>query len=121
MEQAYNDSQGITAAFNKNILYVVNHLLETNFDPDDFDHVAFFNEKMSRIEMHLVSREKITVKSPYLKEPLTIAKGDSIHTENCRKFLPSDIEEMATVAGLNVDRIFSDVDGWFSMVRFIAV
>jgi L-histidine Nalpha-methyltransferase len=61
LENAYNDKQGVTARFNKNILKVVNELLEADFNPGLFDHRAFYKKKHNRIEMHLLAREDMKV------------------------------------------------------------
>jgi L-histidine N-alpha-methyltransferase len=86
LHDAYNDSQNVTAEFNKNILNVINDIINTDFDPNDFKHKAFFNQEKSRIEMHLVANKNIEVNSPYSSLPFKFRKGESIHTENSYKF-----------------------------------
>ncbi|MGE5424063.1 MAG: L-histidine N(alpha)-methyltransferase, partial [Syntrophothermus sp.] len=81
MEKAYNDSHGMTAAFNKNVLLVINHLIDADFNPEDFEHLAFYNEPDSRIEMHLRAKKTITLHSPYLNSDSTINKGETIPTD----------------------------------------
>ncbi len=66
LEKAYNDSAGVTAEFNLNILNVVNNIVSTNFRPEAFEHVAFYNEESSRIEMHLKAKEDLEVESPFI-------------------------------------------------------
>jgi L-histidine Nalpha-methyltransferase len=61
LEAAYNDSQNVTEEFNKNVLHVVNRQFSGNFDPEEFDHVAFYNEEKERIEMHLRANKAVTV------------------------------------------------------------
>ncbi|MBD3370361.1 L-histidine N(alpha)-methyltransferase [Candidatus Fermentibacteria bacterium] len=120
LESAYNDSKGITAAFNRNILDVVNRLVQTDFRPREFDHSAFFNSEVNRIEMHLVPRRNSTVHSPYLQSPLEISSGETIHTENSYKYTPDSIESFCKKCRLNVENIFMDEREWFSLVELAA-
>jgi L-histidine N-alpha-methyltransferase len=119
IEKAYNDSQGITAKFNKNILNVANDHLMTNFDPEEFEHVAFFNKKYSRIEMHLKAKKDLEVTSPFLKDQIVFKKGETIHTENSHKYTVDGINKMANAAGLSVESIFNDDKKWFSLVEMV--
>ncbi len=118
LENAYNDSKQITAAFNKNILNVVNNLLLTDFNPDKFDHLAFYNEKDSRIEMHLTAREDMEINSPHLKKNIRLRKGENIHTENSHKFTDEHISEIAGQTGFHIKDIYHDKNGWFSICHF---
>jgi len=119
LEAAYNDKQGVTAAFNKNMLNVVNQYAGTNFDPALFDHYAFFNDAEARVEMHLIAREDMTITSARFPADVSIKKGETIHTENSHKFTHRHILEFATITGLRVEDIFSDDNEWFSLVRFV--
>ena len=119
IERAYNDSQGITAEFNKNILKVTNAHLETDFNPDDFEHVAFFNKEYSRIEMHLRAKRDLEVRSPLLDESFTFIKGETIHTENSHKYTVDHIRKMAGVGGLCVSNIYTDDKKWFSLAEMV--
>lgn len=119
LERAYNDDGGVTARFNKNILNVVNRLIDADFDPDDFEHRAFYNQEERRIEMHLMAIEDMRVKTPYVKDDLFLRKGEMIHTENSHKFDEVDIAQIADRAGLSVDRIISDENMWFSLVQYM--
>nr|MDA3954085.1 L-histidine N(alpha)-methyltransferase [Bacteroidales bacterium] len=76
LHDAYNDSQDVTADFNKNILNVINDIIDSDFNINDFDHEAFFNQKKSRIEMHLIANKNLTINSPYSK--IKIKKGENI-------------------------------------------
>jgi len=120
LEAAYNDSRGITAEFNRNILRVVNRLTGTDFDPGDFDHLAFYNREDERIEMHLVARQALEVRTPLMNEPVFVAKGEAIHTENSHKFTARHIGRLAEAAGLEIRRIYGDPSGWFSVVHLPA-
>ncbi|MHC4166608.1 MAG: L-histidine N(alpha)-methyltransferase [Planctomycetota bacterium] len=116
LERAYNDSEGVTAEFNLNILNVVNNIASTNFRPEAFEHVAFYNEEFSRIEMHLKAKEGVEVESPFIKGKIIIRKGESIHTENSHKFTHEYIKDFALAAGLEIQHIFSDEREWFSLI-----
>jgi L-histidine N-alpha-methyltransferase len=119
LHSAYNDSKGITEAFNKNILNTVNSIIESDFDPGDFDHLAFYNRNQARIQMHLVANKDITIQSPYLERELKILKDESIHTENSHKFAHKNILEISHTTGLQVANIYSDDQQYFSLVHFV--
>ena len=119
LELAYNDSEHVTDRFNKNILAVANKLAETNFNPEDFRHHAFFNTERSRIEMHLVAQRDLVVDSPHFSEKITLKEGETIHTENSRKFTHNDIRQMAKDSGLSIQGIHMDHHKGFSLVHFI--
>lgn len=119
LEAAYNDSRMITARFNRNILKVANHIAETDFDPNQFEHLAFYNDGRARIEMHLKAIEDLEVRSPHSAEPIVIRMGETIHTENSHKFTRDDIDRLASLSGLSVGHLFSDRNGWFALVRYI--
>ncbi len=118
LHAAYNDARGVTAAFNRNILNTVNEMIESDFREDDFEHLAFFNKTLSRIEMHLVAKRQVVVHSPYLPEPLLFQKGDSIHTENSHKYSRQHIQKMAQAAGLRLNQTHTDEMGWFALSEF---
>jgi len=119
IEKAYNDSQGITAEFNRNILKVTNRHLGTDFNPDDFEHVAFFNEELSRIEMHLKAKRNLKVTSPLLNERFVFKKGETIHTENSHKYTVDHIRKMANAAGLSLENVYTDDRKWFSLAEMV--
>ncbi|QLC49023.1 L-histidine N(alpha)-methyltransferase [Methanolobus zinderi] len=119
IEKAYNDSQGITAEFNRNILRVTNSHLGTDFDPDDFEHVAFFNKELSRIEMHLRAKRDLEVRSPLLNERFIFKKGETIHTENSHKYTVGHIRKMANAAGLSLENVYTDDRKWFSLAEMV--
>ncbi len=118
LEKAYNDPRDITAKFNRNILNTVNNLIETNFKPMDFEHVAFYNEKKFRIEMHLKANKDLEISSPYLTDKIIMKKGETIHTENSYKFTDKDIYKLALASGLRIKNIFTDENKWFSIIQF---
>jgi len=119
VEAAYNDSKGVTAEFNKNILNVLNNELNANFDPSHFDHLAFFSEDYDRIEMHLRANRDISVKLKAIDLETEFKKDETIHTENSRKFTGKSIKDLASRAGLSIQNWYSDPAGWFSLVVMI--
>ena len=113
MEQAYNDSKGITAKFNKNILNGINNKIGSKFDVNNFEHKAYFNEKKKRIEMHLISRENQNI---LLKDyDLKIQKGESIHTENSHKYTSEEFEKLAVSSGYKKVDFLTDQKKYFGV------
>lgn len=116
LHAAYNDSQGVTECFNKNILAHINRELGGGFDLDSFRHVAFWNQAMSRIEMHLESRVEQSVWVRALGRTFHFLADERIHTENSYKFSPDSISSLLLEAGLKLERTWTDPRGWFSEV-----
>ncbi|NMH61018.1 L-histidine N(alpha)-methyltransferase [Alteromonas ponticola] len=113
LESAYNDPQGITAAFNKNLLIRLNRELDANFNPDKFRHASIWNEAESRIEMHLFSKEDQVVVID--GELFRFEKGESIHTENSYKYSLPGFAELASEAGFQSVKVWQDRDKLFSV------
>ena len=120
LENAYNDNQGVTAAFNKNILSSVNQYIKTAFSPVWFEHVAFYNQSKDRIEMHLRALKDIEISCMYLPENIEIKKGETIHTENSHKYTHWHIFDFTSITGLKINAVYTDNKQWFSLVHFIA-
>ena len=100
---AYDDSQGVTADFNRNVLIRANHELDADFDVDAFVHRAVWNPDASRMEMHL---QAIAPTTAHIGgRTFRFMTGETIHTESSRKFTPESIQAMATAAGWTVVRI----------------
>lgn len=118
LNAAYNDQAGVTAAFNRNILNHLNRLLEADFNPDLFQHHAFYNESRRRIEMHLVSDIEQVVSCR--DDRLHIAAGESIHTENSYKYSLEDFASLVEKAGLKLEQSWSD-DGQLFSVNLLSV
>ncbi|HEX2974918.1 MAG TPA: L-histidine N(alpha)-methyltransferase [Bacteroidales bacterium] len=118
LEAAYNDSKGITALFNMNILKVMNDYAHTNFKAREFEHIAFYNEDKARIEMHLRARKDVIVESEYFPKPVFLMKGETIHTENSHKYTDDDIQNFSVVTGLKIEDVYTDDKRWFSVVSF---
>jgi len=102
VEAAYNDSRGVTAAFNRNMLLVLNHELGADFDPERFEHRAFYDRVTHRIEMHLVSTRDQVVSIPGL-EPIEFAAGESIRTEISTKYDRDSVSALFDTAGLRIE------------------
>ncbi len=119
LEEAYNDSQGITCEFNKNILYVINRELNADFDVSLFDHLAFFDVEKEQVEMHLVANQETSVEIKDLDLSVTFEEGETVHTEICRKFTKKGAINMFSEAGLVVEQWFTDVKGCFSLVELV--
>jgi L-histidine N-alpha-methyltransferase len=119
LERAYNDAQGVTARFNRNILNVVNEAVGTNFDPARFAHHAFYNEKLQRIELYLVATEDMEVTSPLLEQPIQIRRGEPMHTENSHKFTEAHVREFAEAGRMSVGPVYTDANGWFTVVEYV--
>lgn len=117
IEAAYNDSSGVTAEFNKNILNVVNRGLAADFDPDRFDHLAVFNEEKQQVEMHLRANREIKAEIRGLGVRVCLEKGETVHTEICRKFRRESAARMFHGAGLAISNWFADQRDWFSLVE----
>jgi L-histidine N-alpha-methyltransferase len=115
IEAAYNDSRGVTAAFNRNMLLVINHELGADFDPDAFEHHAFYEPGTHRIEMHLIAKRAHEVRVPGLGL-VGFREGESIRTEISCKHDRRSVSEMFSVAGLRVDIWKQDPDALFGLV-----
>lgn len=113
LHAAYNDEPGVTAAFNRNVLHHVNHILGADFAPECFRHHAFYNREARRIEMHLVAQASQRVDLG--GEVIEVHAGESIHTENSYKYSPEDFGELCRGAGLSVRQRWSDPDELFSV------
>ncbi len=116
LHAAYNDSQGVTARFNLNVLARINRELGGEFDLDSFSHVSFWNEPESRIEMHLESRAEQTVQIRGLGRAFHFSRGERIHTENSYKYSSESIATLLRQSGLTLEKIWIDQQGWFSEV-----
>lgn len=110
LEAAYNDSAGISAAFNKNMLSALKAVIGAEFDPDAFDHVARFNHDEHRIEMHLRSVRDQVIPIPELELALHLQEGEDVLTEISSKYTRRQVEGLLTDAGFSPVAWHSDVD-----------
>jgi len=115
LEAAYNDSQGVTAAFNRNILEVVNEHLDGDLETEAFAHVAFFNEREERIEMHLEARRAQTARLEAIDLDLQIEAGERILTEVSCKYTRQSVERMLEAAGFSLEHWFTDANDYFGL------
>ena len=116
IEPAYNDPEGVTAAFNKNLLRRINDELGGEFHLDQFDHHAPFRTDRSRIEMWLVSRAEQTVNISALNKSYKFAAGEGIHTENSHKYSHAALKAISRGAGLEITDAWTDPDEWFAVL-----
>jgi L-histidine N-alpha-methyltransferase len=100
LKAAYDDAEGVTAEFNRNILRVVNRELHADFTPEAFRHVARWNDAGSRVEMHLAADHRQTATVEDLDMAVAVEPGETIWTESCHKFTRVSAEAMLTAAGL---------------------
>lgn len=115
---AYDDSKGVTAAFNLNLLRRINRELGANFDLEAFQHEAIWNDAQSRIEMHLRSRKAQSVSIDSRK--IDFCEGETIHTENSRKFDLSRFLLLAESTGWGLSKTWMDPKNYFAMVMLDA-
>lgn len=116
---AYDDAQGITAAFNRNVLVRLNRELGANFQTERFAHRALWNPTHSRIEMHLESlvAQSVSIPANTAGSPLSIpfAQGETIHTENSYKFTNEGLASLLTDSGFKPVRTFTDPQDLFAV------
>jgi dimethylhistidine N-methyltransferase len=117
LHAAYNDSAGVTAAFNLNLLKRINRELGANFNLRCFEHHAFFNRERSRIEMHLASikRQKVRL----CGETIEFRAGETIHTENSYKYAPEQFAALARGSGWDPRHLWTDPDRYFAVFALI--
>ena len=115
LEAAYDDPQGITADFNRNVLRVINRELGADFAPEAFEHIAFYNRTHDWIEMRLRARRPCSVLVAGLNLRVEFAAGEELRTEISAKFTRSRIEADLQAAGLALDGWYTDSDGLFAV------
>jgi L-histidine Nalpha-methyltransferase len=115
IEAAYDDSEGVTAEFNRNVLHVMNRELGADFVPEAFEHVAFFDRRHEWIEMRLRARRPCSVLVADLGLRVEFAAGEELRTEISAKFTRARIEADFEAAGLVLDRWFTDDDDLFAL------
>jgi dimethylhistidine N-methyltransferase len=117
LEPAYDDALGVTAAFNLNLLQRINRELGGDFAMHRFAHRAFYFEALGRIEMHLVSRARQTVRVQDYE--VAFEDGETIHTENSWKYDEESLAALASEAGFAVERRWTDAREWFADVLMV--
>lgn len=114
LEAAYDDSQGVTAEFNLNLLKHLNEELGADFVVDEFTHEAIYNEDLGCIQMYLRSRKDQQVNVG--TETVEFARNETIHTENSYKYHVEEFQALAEAAGFAVRSIWTDDREWFAVV-----
>jgi uncharacterized SAM-dependent methyltransferase len=115
---AYNDTAGVTAAFNLNVLHRINRELGGDFDVGAFVHRAIYNRDRHRIEMHLISKKALTAE--VLGNKFSFRPGESIHTENSYKYSIERFALLARVSGWRLRDSWTDQAGLFSVHALVA-
>lgn len=118
LHAAYNDSAGVTAQFNLNLLKRINRELDGTFAPDRFAHYAFYNPRLGRIEMHLISQAAQTVH--VAGERFDFREGETIFTESSYKYTLPEFNSLAIASGWKVQRTWTDEQKLFS-VQYLTV
>jgi dimethylhistidine N-methyltransferase len=113
LNAAYNDTDGVTAEFNLNLLHRINRELHADFDVSKFEHRAYYNETDGRIEMHLVSNENQEIKIN--GDTFRFEAGESIHTENSYKYSVEEFKTLAKQAGFELANVWTDENTLFSV------
>ena len=108
LEAAYNDAAGVTAAFNLNMLSVINNALQADFNVEEFRHHAHYNHELDRIEMHLYARSDQSIHITDLDMTVEVGKGESIWTESSHKFTRETAMSMIHEAGMSLDTWYTD-------------
>jgi L-histidine N-alpha-methyltransferase len=115
LEAAYDDAQGVTAEFNRNVLRVLNRELQADFDPEDFDHIALFDRENEWIEMRLRARREHTTLVRDLDLPVHFDAGEELRTEISAKFTPARLQADLSAAGLELMRWLTDSEQLFAL------
>ena len=114
INRAYNDSKGVTAAFNLNVLQRLNRELGANFPVSDYEHKAFYSSEQHRVEMHLIARNAHKVVIPEIGE-IRFKEGESIRTELSYKYDKPTLEDILQAAGLALEKWMPANDGSFAL------
>jgi len=116
LEAAYNDAQGITAAFNLNMLQHLNNRFQGNFNPDLFKHNAIYNTEQNQIEMYLISQAAQSVTLQGINMTIQLDKEEAILTEISRKFNLNQMEHYLSKSNLNLIKTYTDSQQWFGLL-----
>jgi L-histidine Nalpha-methyltransferase len=115
---AYDDAQGVTAAFNLNVLHRINRELGGRFDPQSFEHLALYNDVQGCIEMHLRSRQAQRVPIVNIDQVVSFGKDETIHTESSFKYSVDEVRDLGYQANLVLRRTWFDARRWFLLALF---
>jgi L-histidine Nalpha-methyltransferase len=115
LEAAYDDRAGVTAAFNRNVLHVINRELGADFEPERFDHVAFFDRERAWIEMRLRAQQRMTVRIERLQLSVEFAPREELRTEISAKFTLPRLERDLAACGLELVELLTDENECFTV------
>ena len=115
LEAAYNDSAGVTSAFSRNILSVINNALHADFDQEDFRHGAHYNPDAARIEIRLYAKRAHSVRIADLDLTVDFAEGESIWTENSHKFTREHASTLLESSGMAMEAWYTDEQEYFGL------
>ena len=115
LEAAYNDTQGVTAEFNRNVLRVMNDLLDGDFDPEGFEHRAFYNRERDRIETRLRSKREQVVRLPGIEMEIAFDRGEEILTEISVKYDRPRVEALLRESGFEMVEWLTDPENLFAL------
>ena len=93
----------------------INRELSAEFDLNQFEHIAFYNDKHRRIEMHLKSLQEQKIKIDYLDKVFYFSKNETIHTESSYKYSVAGLQDLFLKGGFTIDNMFTDKNNWFSL------
>ncbi len=113
--RAYDDSAGVTAEFNRNVLHVLNRELDATFEVDAFDHLALWDAQEEWIEMRLVAQREMEVKVPGIDRVIRFVAGEQMRTEISAKFTRPRVEAELTASGFTLDSWWTDSEGRFAL------
>lgn len=116
LHDAYNDKSGVTADFNLNVLSRINDELNADFELDNFNHQAFYNAELGRVEMHLISQKAQIIQIG--EHSINFDHGESIHTENSYKYTVQEFQVLACEVGFRPVHVWTDPDELFSVQYF---
>jgi dimethylhistidine N-methyltransferase len=119
LDAAYDDELGVTAAFNRNVLRHLNHLIGADFDLRHWHHQAYFNPEQGRVEMHLAADSAQSVH--WQGGARVFGQGESIHTENSYKYKPAHAIALLERGGFEATRLWTDPQRWFAVIHAQAI
>jgi L-histidine Nalpha-methyltransferase len=112
---AYNDAAGVTAEFNRHILYVLNHRLDADFEPDNFEHIALWDNDTATIDMRLRAMKPMKVDVAALAIDIAFSVGEEIHTGISTKFQPGELQNQLQASGFETTRCWTDEHGYMGV------
>jgi L-histidine N-alpha-methyltransferase len=118
---AYNDAAGVTAEFNRHVLYVLNHRLDADFEPDNFEHIAVWDNDAATVDMRLRAMKPMSVDVAALGLDISFRVGEEIHTGISTKFVRAELENQLQATGFEPARCWTDERGYMGVFLARAV